>query len=341
MNKTIDQGGVADPKYFIGEREMLGFEAADNELLVAAGSIGFDLLADLYGVEDLPTDTEERLMVLQGIAATHWDFRKGAERQQVEWDDATVDVEGSNAWEAIFSAGSMLGLVQDTTPIDDNPNSLIILGGANRAPFDRMRYGLENVANFGQVAYLGSSRPVSDAEREKTAEYAPEAVTEFELGVGALETLVQARKIDETTLEIEIDGEASEGNLHTYELDFNGERKTALMVNTPLMINAPHMFGERRANTYDNYRFFAGAAGLDEDSEHVAVAVTTGFYTAGQHLPGVQELTLPYNTELETIGHSAAYSGVTRKASQLLMETKAMVDAAVLLQQKLAQVEIR
>ncbi len=63
--------------------------------------------------------------------------------------------------------------------------------------------------------------------------------------------------------------------------------------------------------------------------------MTTGFYTQGQGIPAVQELTLPYGTHVETIGHDAAYSGMVRKPSQLLQETKAAIDAAVRLQQKL------
>lgn len=338
MSKPIDQGG---PEYFIDGQEMHGFRAADNELFMMVGNAGLDRLAELYGVEDLSLEIPERLVVLEGIAAAHWDFRKGAERQAVAWDDATVDVEGSDAWNTIFAAADMLDLVRDTSPLDRNPNSLIILGGANRAPLDRMRYGFEHVDDFGQVVYLGSSRPASAPEREKAADYAPDALTEFDLGVGALQTLLDARKVDETTLEVVVDGEGAEGVLHTYEFTDHDERKLALMINTPFMLTTPHFGERRRANTYDNYRFFAQVTDLVEDSEHTAVAVTTGFYTAGQHLPGVQELTLPYDTQLETIGHSAEYSGVTRKASQLLMETKAMIDAAVLLQKRLAEVELR
>ena len=75
------------------------------------------------------------------------------------------------------------------------------MGGANKAPLDRLRYGLSVVDDFDQVVYLGSSRPVSDAEREKAADYAPDAQTEFDLGCGAFEKLLGAKVVDEISIE--------------------------------------------------------------------------------------------------------------------------------------------
>ncbi len=296
-------------------------QLAAAELSRFASNEGLDELASLYGVE-LPEGTLDRLSTLKQLGAEHWDFRKGAERQEVNWDEGLIDEEGSEQHDAIFAAADKLGLVQDTEPKNKHPNSLVILGGANRAPLDRLRYGLEHVEDFDRVAYLGSSRAVSDAEREKAAEYAPEAQTEFDLGCGAIETLLGAKMIDE--ISIERDGDT--WGMRLYEFERNGEMKHGFVLSTPQMI------GKRRATTYDNYRFFADRAELADDPGHSVVAVTTGFYTQGQHMPGVQELTLPFGTTVETIGHSAEYSGVTRKASQLLQETKSAVDAAVRLE---------
>lgn len=298
---------------------------ARHELGAFVNNLGLSKIAELFGVEELPEPTEERLQVLQKVATEHWDFRKGAERQAVNWNDELLDQEGSEQWNTVFEAADKLGLVKDTEPKNKHPNSLVILGGANKAPLDRLRYGLEKVEDFDQVAYLGSSRPVSDAEREKAADYAPNAQTEFDLGCGAFETLLGAKMVDE--ISIERDGDT--WGMRLYEFDRNGEMKHGFVLSTPQQI------GERRATTYDNYKFFADRAELAEHPGHTVVAVTTGFYTAGQHLPAVQELTKVYGTEVETIGHSAEYSGVVRKPSQLLQETKAAIDAAVRLEQTL------
>jgi len=303
--------------------QLLSPEAkARQELESFVKNQGLEEMARLFGVEKLPEDQSKKLLALQKIAKEHWDFRKGAERQAVDWNVELLDQEGSEPWNTIFTAADKLGLVQDTDPQNKKPNSLIILGGANKAPLDRLRYGLEHVEDFDQLVYLGSTRPVSDAEREKAVEYAPNAQTEFELGCGAFETLLGAKMVDE--ISEERDGDI--WGMRLYEFEHNGEIKHGFVLSTPQQI------GEHRATTYDNYKFFADRAELINDPEHTVVAVTTGFYSQGQHLPGVAELTLKYGTTIETIGHSAEYSGVKRKPSQLLQEIKSAIDAAVKLQ---------
>jgi hypothetical protein len=309
------------------EQQLSPEAMARQELEAFVNNPGLAEMAHLFGAEELPEDSKEKLLALQKLAAEHWDFRKGAERQAVDWNDELLDQEGSEQWNIIFEAADKLGLVRDTDPTNKHPNSLVILGGANRAPLDRLRYGLDHVEDFDQVVYLGSTRPVTDVEREKAAEYAPDAQTEFDLGCGAFETLLGAKKVDEII-------EHRNGDIwgmRLYEFESDGETKHGFVLSTPYEIG----HGKRRATTYDNYRFFADRAELAKDPNHSVVAVTTGFYSAGQHMPGVQELTLKYGTKVETIGHSAEYSGVKRKPSQLLQETKSGIDAAVRLEQAL------
>lgn len=277
----------------------------------------FDRLASLFGVDTLPDDTQQRLTTLQEIAAEHWDFRKGAERQAVEWNDELLDQEGSEQWNIIFEAADQLGMVQDTEPVVTSPDFLVIYGGANMAPYYRLRYGLGKTSG-GTVAYLGSSRKVSDAEREKAKDYAPDAQTEFDLGCGAIETLLGATEYEEFRDDRGNDTWIT--RVYTYT-DDEGQTRHAFALSTP------HMIGEERATTYDNLRTFADAARLSEHPGATIVAVTTGFYTQGQRYPGLQELTLRYGAHVETIGHSAEYAGGKRTASQLLQEKKAGLDA--------------
>jgi hypothetical protein len=291
---------------------------------------GLAELAKLFGAEQLPADRRAKLYELQGLAAQHWDFRKGAERQATNWDDHLLDQQGSSQWNTVFSASKELGLVENTEPQNKNPNSLVILGAANRAPLNRLQYGLDKVDNFDQIAFLGSSRKVSDAEREKAKDYAPEAETEFDLGCGAFEKLLNAKAVDEIKTRLGDD----EWKMRIYRFEKDGAEKHGFVLGTPYEI------GKRRATTYDNYKFFADSMELDKDPGHTVVAVTTGHYTKGQHLPAVQELTLKHGAYVETIGHSAEYdatnpngSGIVRKPSQLLQETKAAIDAAVRLEE--------
>lgn len=316
MNTPITN---TEQQQFNDSAEDSGSREAARCLEAFANNSGLAEIASLFGVAELPSDIAERLTVLQSLAAEHWDFRKGAERQVINWDNELLDQPDSEQWRTVFSAADKLGLVQSTEPANKTPDFLVILGGANKAPLDRLHYGLEKTDDFGQVAYLGSSRPLSDAEREKAKDYAPDAQTEFDLGCGAFETLLGARVVDEV---IEVRNGDTWG-MRLYEFEHNGETKHGFVLSTPQII------GERRATTYDNYKFFADRAELAASPEASVVAVTTGFYTQGQGIPAVEELTLPYGTRVETIGHDAAYSGVVRKPSQLLQETKSAIDAAV------------
>lgn len=317
----------------IGQEYHTGADMARAELNAFIDNDGLDELTDLYGVA-LPDHEPARLAAAQSIAAAHWDFRKGAERQATEWDiEGELGVEGSPTWRQVFAAADKLGMVESGELRNRHPKYLAILGGANKAPLDRLRFGLGKVDSFEYVVYLGSSRKVVTAEREKAAGYAPDAQTEYDLGSGAFETLLGARLVDEITEERNGDT----WGMRMYEFERGGETKTGFVLCTPQTIHdaagAAH-----RATTYDNYKFFADRAELADDPDATVAAVTTGFYVPAQHMAGVQEIVLPYGVQLETVGHSADYSGVQRKPSQLLQETKAAVDAAVRLQSALGAV---
>jgi len=304
----------------------MGVDKARQELTAFAHNEGLADVANLYDIR-LPESQHDKLAILQTVAAENWDFRKGAERQVTNWDYAQLGEADSAVWSAVFSAADKLGLVHSGELQNKCPKYLVILGGANKAPLDRLRFGLTAVDDFEYLVYLGSSRLVSDVERHKASEYAPDAQTEFDLGAGAFETVLGAHPTDEY---IE-DRNGDTWGTRVYEFDHNGQTKTGVVLSTPRTIEG------RRATTYDNYKFFAASAELHNDPDATVAAITTGFYTLGQHFPAVQELTLPHGTQVETIGHSAEYSGVVRKPSQLLQEMKAGIDAAVRLENMLGK----
>jgi hypothetical protein len=296
-------------------------ELAEAELIRFVHNPGLAELASLYGVNKLPEDRTEKIAVLQAIAAKNWDFRKGKERQEVDWDNHYLDQEGSLQRNTVFAATDKLGLVQNTEPKNKHPNTLAILGGDNHAPFDRLKYGLSIVEDFDQLVFLGSSRKLSGTARTNAADYAPNAKTEFELGCGAIDKLLSAKVIDD----IIVESEGDSLGLRLYEFERNDEVKYGFALNTPYRVGSDR----HRATTYDNYRFFVYRVELDKNPDHSVVAVTTGLYTAEQQIPAIQELTLPYGTSVETVGYSAEYVGNIIKPTQLLQEIKAAIDAAV------------
>lgn len=313
----------------------IGAEMAQQQIEQFAHNPGLAQLTELYGLDITDMDTEQRLAAAQSVAVTYWDFRKDAERQEVQWDEGeeALTTEGSDQWNQVFDGARQLGLVESSKPDNTRPDYLVVLGGANKAPLDRLRYGLESIEEVGEaVVYLGSARKISDAEKLKAADYAPRAETEFDLGAGAIEETLKdpefkLRRAEGPDMVIAKDGQ--EWRMRTYYYEKDGKTHKAYACSTP-----PEVDGHR-ATTYDNFRFFAQLAHLDEYPDTSVVAVTTGHYRLGQHVPAVQELTLPYGVAVETIGHDAAYSGMQRQPKQLLQETKAALDATIRLQEAL------
>ena len=273
---------------------------------------GLDEMASAFG-ESLPTYRQGRLAALTELSK-QWDFRRGQERQDTV-SQSTIDQPDGKIWKQVFAAATQLGMVESSKPKNTSPENLLILGGANRAPLDRLRYGLAS-AQPETVYYMGATRPTTPVEQEKAKDYAPGALTEFELGCGAIMSYLEAKQTDEST-----DGDPEQA---WREFSFRNKGRKLLAY----AINTPKPTGQQRANTYDNFAHFAAWNGLVPGNSAPTLAVTTGFYVPGQHLPGVQELVGSYGVGFETIGHSAAYSGANRLASQLLQETKAAIGAA-------------
>ena len=279
---------------------------------------GLDELAALYGRE-LPADPDDRLDTLQELAAASWNYRKGATRQETDWSSELDDADSEHG-RAIAAAADRLGMAASTKPERPYPDWLIIPGGANKAPLDRLNYGLTST-NPGAVAYLGSGRLLSDDERTKAKGYAPEAKTEFDLGCAAVASIPGVRLIGETSE----DRDGDVWRIRKYVFRFDGQWKEAYIIGAPAEVHDPDGTS-RAATTYDNFQCFADGVGM-QPGMHVVVA-TTGLYVPEQHLPAVQVLT-PNGISVETIGHDAAFSGAVRKPKQYLQETKAAIDAAV------------
>lgn len=305
-------------------------QLARHELESFVLNPGLEDLANIYGLTIEGKAVADRLAETQDLATKNWDFRRGAERQAVAWGEGDLGDPDSAVGQKIFAAANKLKMVESSKPQNQHPSLMVVLGGANRAPLDRLRYGLESVEDAGAVVYLGSSRLISDSEREKAKDYAPDAETEFDLGSGAIETLLGAKRAEGPEV-YKLAEAGDEYKVRTFVYEKNGETRYAYACSTPQNI------GERRATTYDNYDFLAEWAQLDEVPGASVVAVTTGFYVPAQHMPAVQELTLRHGVPVETIGHDAAYAGNVRRPSQLLQEAKSALDAATRLQDALSK----
>ena len=292
-------------------------EMAEYMLGTFVGNRGFDQLARLYDIE-LPSDPRERLATLQELAQ-QWDSRRGQERQAIDW--------GEGLDPRVEEAARMIGLVESSRPLNITPKVGLVLGAANKAPYDRLRY-LQTVCDPALLAYAGSSRPVGVAEREKARAYALHPNDEFDLGGGAFRTVLGARLLRGGAGQRT--GEDTRGWQEYAYTDRSRRQRQAFALSTPFELTDAG--GKRRATTYDNLEAVATDPRLGLQAGDTVVQATTQIYAPAQHLVATEVLTLGHGIFVETVGHDAAFSGVTRTSRQYLQEIKAAVDAAVHLQ---------
>jgi hypothetical protein len=291
----------------------------EREVQRRVGDPAFDQLADMFD-ETLPEPgAHDRLAAMQDVAARHWDFRKGAERQETAWDTHELADPDTTVGREIFRHTGQLGLVASTHPILPKYKVLGETGAANKAPCQRFQYGVEQGVAFDHAVLLGSTRPItSDSERQKSAEYAPGAVTEFDLMCGAAQKVLGVREYEELRprdVGYLFEGEA---RVRQYEAE-DGTRVSVL--------DAPAPMGKKRANTGDTYKFMREYMCDELDNETDVLFSTNAFYKPAQHIGALIDITLATGAHVETIGFDAAYGGVERLPTQLLQETKSYIDA--------------
>jgi hypothetical protein len=239
-----------------------------------------------------------------------WDFRgRNAVR---EIDARSQDAGGGSRWEItaeavsesdaslVMESATALGLVTPRAPVRQTFDFVLVLGGARLSNLFRVRRAAELLRNqkiaAENLVLLGAMRQVMPGEREATDTYAPDARTEFDLFVAALEH--------------EMGRSESEALKEGLDDDDNPNRSWAAWY-FPRTFDAPPTYvlaapsaepDVRRANSSDAYSFFAGR--LDPHPESSCLLVTSQIYVPYQHLEAVRTLAVPRTLDLETVGHS-------------------------------------
>lgn len=313
--------------------EALKFERANAELEAFIGNPALTSILEGSGFDTTGADTAERGAYIKdalAFADEHWNVRKHKERGEINWGGTLA--EESQFYEQFVA----LGMVESSKLAGEEYDFLLVLGGANRSPLQRLQYGLEQEVHYKHIALLGAGRPVGKAELAKVDDYAPGAQTEYDLMDGAARTLLGDSLNADEALPLNQTGpkvlpkywklnyfETTDGQ-HVFSLHSDYEVQNTRS-------------GKNRAKTGDTYKFFRELAGdmLDTDTQ-VALATNAMFINA-QRLDAVRELTLQTGVQVDTIGFSADYAGVNRTEGQLLQELKAAISAADRLQTSLSE----
>jgi hypothetical protein len=262
-------------------------------------------------------DPNERLDYLQKLAAEHWDYRKGRERFEIVANEP-MDQPGDRLGQIVYEGTSYMEMYTRSTATLKHYSIMAILGGANKSPYNRLRYALEQDITYDMLAYLGSERELLPPEREQTKEYAPGAQTEFDLGKGAILSLMEDQL-----------GPEGEGE---YELLTSEWRITHLQKQNGVpvvLLSAPPFLGVKRANTADTYDFLRRLEQEALTHPQNILFVTASVFRYAQYFDAVREITLRTGVDIETIGYEPSYTALEYKPSQVLQELKAAADAAV------------
>ncbi|MEH0936658.1 hypothetical protein [Micromonospora psammae] len=240
---------------------------------------------------DWPTgDLTAVLAGLDDFSARHWDFRRGRERPEARepaLDRATAGL--------VLAAADRLGLVDSGPPARPRYTHLVVLGGLAHACLRRVAYARHLLRTgpsvTGEVAVLGSFRPLSEVERSALAAAGVPGDTE----VDALDAAV--RRAFGVAAPAEEDGHDAPHPHHswssrTYRPDgLPPVRVLAAPSSDP---------GRRRAHTADTQRFWAEHVRLSPGD--LVLTVTAPIYVPFQHCDALRTLALPYGCGIETVG---------------------------------------
>jgi hypothetical protein len=247
-------------------------------------------------VPDGPTG--DVLAVLDDFSARHWDFRGGRERPEAREPDLDAVTVAQ-----VRDTARALGLVDPVRPARTRYTHLLVLGGLAHACLRRTAYAAHLLRTGtdvdGEVAVLGSGRPLSDAERATVAT----------AGLGHARTESDALAAG-VRAAFGVDRPAWEdGRAHPDPHRAWSSRTYRPAGGPPVrVLSAPS--GDpavRRAHTADTQRFWAGRVALSPGD--TLLLVTAPVYVPFQHCDALRTLAVPYGCRVETVGVDPAAAG--------------------------------
>ncbi|MFI7609055.1 hypothetical protein ACIBTV_28610 [Micromonospora sp. NPDC049366] len=238
---------------------------------------------------------------LDDFSARHWDFRGGRERPEARepaLDPATAA--------QVLAAATTLGLVRPQAPARADYAHLVVLGGLAHACLRRVAYAAHllraGTEVRGEVAVLGSYRPLSGPERSALADA---GVTGCDTEVDALDAAVR--------LAFGVTAPDEEDGLDAGHPHHSWSSRTYRPAGPPpvRVLAAPSSEPERRrAHTADTQRFWAGHARLTAGDP--VLLVTAAIYVPFQHCDALRTLAVPYGCGIDTVGVDPALPDLAR-----------------------------
>jgi len=240
---------------------------------------------------------------------------------QERWNKARFPFD-TNVIERINCAARELGLIGESRPKLDRYDHVVILGGGANSPIMRASYAAElmdeHLLDCGDLWLLGSPREVAEAERDNAHWYAPGAVDEFGLMIGAA-----CRAFNVSPGPVEFVCGCSNDNescptwgttplaVGSFEAitstpkEFQHERKMGLLGGSKsvTVLSASTSNPPQRTNTADTYRMLADIAQFEIGVS--VLIVTNQMFVPFQTFDALRILALPHSLRIDVVGLGA------------------------------------
>jgi hypothetical protein len=330
---------------------MAGWLHLNEDLPEWLNPVFSDAPAGIEGLTPAQVDILRRTLAVERMAADDFNFRGQGGQQYRERSQAVAADFDPEFRERVRALTDRLGLVSPRPARFDRYDKTLILGGGYRSPMLRARYAAQLQASgveLGELSFLGSPRFLIEKppERAVTESYAPGAVDEFDLMIGAAraEFGLAAAEITYlcgcTSAQSRCPNWSSRGTDSADETPpaYTHERRVPLVdsAGRPVgaVLSASTSRPPYRPDTSDTFSLWTRCAQPKPDER--ILAVTTQVFVPFQAFDGLRHLYLRHGTDVDTVGYSAEWRDRPLTAEYLLQETlsairsgrRLLVDAA-------------
>jgi len=266
-----------------------------------------------------------------------------------ERSDATVLPFGGDGRRRIEGAVVELGLAGECPPQLRAYDHVVVLGGLGLSPLLRCAYAADVIAAHSlaprAIWLLGSPRPVTDAERQRSDTYARGAHDEFELmcAAGQLVFSRQGGRYETVCGCGDLDAACPQWQDRWGQLDASVRAQTEFRLQHRRRaslagggvevhaLSASTSQAPRRPNTGDTYELLAELAELDERSR--VLVVTGQQFVPFQAFDAIRLLHVPHGCHVDAVGHTAvdraaAHSGRVHTVGHTLQEVLSALRSA-------------
>ena len=286
----------------------------------------FDLARAWDGAVPRNALTAELFAWYDNFSADHWDYRAGRERNL-----ATAPPLSDEQVATAYTAASDIGLAAFRPAEGMRYDYTLILGGMIRACLTRPRYAEElahSGVHTGDIVALGGFRPLRGDEIELAAALGISAQDEFE---GMLAGIKRAfPDLEEPAVETSVPFDRGAADWAVARFPGSDVSVIAAPSREP---------NTRRANTADTFAWWAESHTALRGSS--VLLVTNSIYVPYQGAAAIENLGIPYDVSVETVGISprAADLGEATQSfgpHQYLQETRSSIRGYRSLHRRLA-----